>query len=406
MSTGRLISIVDDDVWLRNSLANLIRSVGFRSQEFASAEAFLASGEARATACLILDVRMPGMNGLELQRRLIAADWQLPIIFITSHADDAARAHALEAGAVAFLLKPCRDQELFDAIETALKSVLDTRKKGASDVTTIMTKDGTQIYFKDWGTGQPVVFSHGWPLSADAWEDQMLFLGEHGYRVIAHDRRGHGRSSQPWTGNDLDTYADDLAALVSALDLRDAVHVGHSTGGGEVARYIARHGTQRVAKAVLIGAIPPLMLRTAANPGGLPIDVFDGIRASVLADRSQFFKDLSAPFYGANRPGSKVSQGLRDSFWLQGMQAGFKGVFDCIKAFSETDQTDDLKKLNVPTLFIHGDDDQIVPIAASAHAAVKLAPQARLKVYPGAPHGLCSTHKDQINADLLEFLKS
>jgi len=406
MSTGRLISIVDDDVWLRNSLANLIRSVGFRSQEFASAEAFLASGEARATACLILDVRMPGMNGLELQRRLIAADWQLPIIFITSHADDAARAHALEAGAVAFLLKPCRDQELFDAIETALKSVLDTRKKGANDVTTIMTKDGTQIYFKDWGTGQPVVFSHGWPLSADAWEDQMLFLGEHGYRVIAHDRRGHGRSSQPWTGNDLDTYADDLAALVSALDLRDAVHVGHSTGGGEVARYIARHGTQRVAKAVLIGAIPPLMLRTAANPGGLPIDVFDGIRASVLADRSQFFKDLSAPFYGANRPGSKVSQGLRDSFWLQGMQAGFKGVFDCIKAFSETDQTDDLKKLNVPTLFIHGDDDQIVPIAASAHAAVKLAPRARLRVYPGAPHGLCSTHKDQINADLLEFLKS
>ena len=406
MSTGRLISIVDDDVWLRNSLANLIRSVGFRSQEFASAEAFLASGEARATACLILDVRMPGMNGLELQRRLIAADWQLPIIFITSHADDAARAHALEAGAVAFLLKPCRDQELFDAIETALKSVLDTRKKGANDVTTIMTKDGTQIYFKDWGTGQPVVFSHGWPLSADAWEDQMLFLGERGYRVIAHDRRGHGRSSQPWTGNDLDTYADDLAALVSALDLRDALHVGHSTGGGEVARYIARHGTQRVAKAVLIGAIPPLMLRTAANPGGLPIDVFDGIRASVLADRSQFFKDLSAPFYGANRPGSKVSQGLRDSFWLQGMQAGFKGVFDCIKAFSETDQTDDLKKLNVPTLFIHGDDDQIVPIAASAHAAVKLAPQARLKVYPGAPHGLCSTHKDQVNADLLAFLKS
>ena len=406
MSTGRLISIVDDDVWLRNSLANLIRSVGFRSQEFASAEAFLASGEARATACLILDVRMPGMNGLELQRRLIAADWQLPIIFITSHADDAARAHALAAGAVAFLLKPCRDQELFDAIETALKSVLDTRKKGANDVTTIMTKDGTQIYFKDWGTGQPVVFSHGWPLSADAWDDQMLFLGEHGYRVIAHDRRGHGRSSQPWTGNDLDTYADDLAALVSALDLRDAVHVGHSTGGGEVARYIARHGTQRVAKAVLIGAIPPLMLRTAANPGGLPIDVFDGIRASVLADRSQFFKDLSAPFYGANRPGSKVSQGLRDSFWLQGMQAGFKGVFDCIKAFSETDQTDDLKKLDVPTLFIHGDDDQIVPIGASAHAAVKLAPRARLKVYPGAPHGLCSTHKDQINADLLEFLKS
>jgi non-heme chloroperoxidase len=270
----------------------------------------------------------------------------------------------------------------------------------------VTTKDDTQIYFKDWGTGQPVVFSHGWPLSADAWEDQMLFLGQRGYRVIAHDRRGHGRSSQPWGGNDLDTYADDLAALTAALDLHDAVHVGHSTGGGEVARYIARHGTRRVAKAVLISAIPPLMLRTAANPNGLPIEVFDGIRAGVLRDRSQFFRDLSAPFYGANRPGANVSQGLRDSFWLQGMQAGFKGVFDCIKAFSETDQTDDLRKLNVPTLFIHGDDDQIVPSGAASQAAVKIAPQARLKVYPGAPHGLCSTHKDLVDADLLEFLKA
>jgi non-heme chloroperoxidase len=272
--------------------------------------------------------------------------------------------------------------------------------------TTITTKDGTQIYFKDWGTGQPVVFSHGWPLSADAWEDQLLFLTERGYRVIAHDRRGHGRSSQPSTGNDMDTYADDLAALAEALDLRDAVHVGHSTGGGEVARYIARHGTTRVAKAVLIGAIPPLMLKTPANPAGLPIEVFDGIRTKVLADRSQFFKDLAVPFYGGNRSGSQVSQGLRDSFWLQGMQAGFKNVFDCIKVFSETDQTEDLRRLTVPTLFIHGDDDQIVPIGAAAYAAVRIAPRTHLKVYPGAPHGLCSTHKDRVNADLLEFLKA
>jgi len=271
---------------------------------------------------------------------------------------------------------------------------------------TLTMKDGTEIYYKDWAYGQPVVFSHGWPLSADAWDDQMLFLGERGYRVIAHDRRGHGRSSQPWRGNDLDTYADDLAALVEALDLKNVVHVGHSTGGGEVARYIARHGTRRVARAVLIGAIPPLMLRTPANPGGLPIEVFDGIRTNVLADRSQFFKDLAVPFYGANRPGAKVSQGLRDSFWLQGMQAGFKNAFDCIKAFSETDQTEDLPKLTVRTLFIHGDDDQIVPIGAAAQTAVKLAPNATLKIYPGAPHGLCSTHKDKVNADILEFLRS
>jgi len=272
-------------------------------------------------------------------------------------------------------------------------------------MTTVTTKDGTQIYYKDWGKGQPVVFSHGWPLSADAWEDQMVFLGAHGYRCIAHDRRGHGRSSQPWNGNDMDTYADDLAALVEALDLRQAVHVGHSTGGGEVARYIGRHGTNRAAKAVLIGAVPPLMLKTAANPGGLPMETFDQIRAGVLADRSQFFKDLSAPFYGANRPGAKVSQGLRDSFWLQGMQAGFKGVLDCIKAFSETDFTKDLEKLDVPTLVLHGDDDQIVPIGASALLSSKLIKNARLEIYKAAPHGMCSTHKDQVNADLLSFMR-
>ena len=268
---------------------------------------------------------------------------------------------------------------------------------------TFNTSDGTQIYYKDWGAGQPIVFSHGWPLSADAWEDQMLFLAGRGYRCIAHDRRGHGRSSQPWNGNEMDTYADDLAALVKALDLKDAIHVGHSTGGGEVARYIGRHGTKRVAKAVLIGAVPPLMLKTPANPGGTPIEAFDQIRASVLADRSQFWMDLSVPFYGANRPGAKVSQGLRDSFWLQGMLAGHKAVFDCIKAFSETDFTEDLKKIDVPTLILHGDDDQIVPIADSALLSAKLVKGATLKIIPGAPHGMCSTLKNEINSHLLEF---
>jgi len=267
-------------------------------------------------------------------------------------------------------------------------------------------REGAELYYKDWGTGQPVVFSHGWPLTSDAWEDQMVFLAARGYRCIAPDRRGHGRSSQPWSGHDMDTYADDLAALVEALDLKDAIHVGHSTGGGEVARYVGRHGTKRVARAVLIGAVPPLMLRTAANPGGLPMEAFDQIRANVLADRAQFFKDLTVPFYGADRPGAKVSQGLRDSFWRQGMQAGFNAALDCIKAFSETDFTEDLKKIDVPTLVIHGDDDQIVPIGASALRAAKLIKNARLEVYKGAPHGLCSTHKDRVNADLLAFIRS
>ena len=274
-------------------------------------------------------------------------------------------------------------------------------------MSTITTKDGTQIYYKDWGMGQPVVFSHGWPLNSDSWEAQMMFLADKGYRCIAHDRRGHGRSSQPWSGNTMDTYADDLSELVEKLDLKKAVLVGFSAGGGEVARYIGRHGTKRVAKAALISAVPPLMLKTAANPGGLPLKAFDDIRHGSTADRSQFYKDIAGgPFFGANRPGSKVSQGMIDTFWLQGMQAGHKNTYDCIKAFSETDFTEDLGKFDVPTLIIHGDDDQIVPIGAAGARSAKLVKNAVFKVYAGAPHGLAYTHQDKLNADLLAFLKS
>jgi non-heme chloroperoxidase len=277
--------------------------------------------------------------------------------------------------------------------------------KGATTMSTITTKDGTEIYYKDWGTGPVVTFSHGWPLNSDAWDGQMLFLAQKGFRVVAHDRRGHGRSSQPWHGNDMDTYADDLAAVVQALDLKNAIHVGHSTGGGEVARYIGRHGTARVAKAVLIGAIPPLMLRTRENPKGTPLEAFDQIRSSVLADRSQFWKDLSLPFYGYNHPGARISEGVRESFRLQGMMAGIPAAYFCVKVFSETDLTEDLKRIDVPTLILHGDDDQIVPIDASARLSARIVRDSVLEVYEGAPHGLCTTHKERINRDLLSFIR-
>ncbi|MCW6508780.1 alpha/beta fold hydrolase [Lichenifustis flavocetrariae] len=273
-------------------------------------------------------------------------------------------------------------------------------------MTTFTTHDGTSIFYKDWGKGQPIVFSHGWPLTADAWDAQMLFLGEHGYRVIAHDRRGHGRSSQTWAGNDMDTYADDLAALIDHLDLHEAVLVGHSTGGGEVARTIGRHGTSRIAKAVLISAVPPHMAKTDANPEGAPMAVFDGLRASLIGDRAQFYRELPMAFFGYNRPNAKVSQGQIDSFWAQGMMGSAKSQYDCIKAFSETDFTGDLKKITVPSLIMQGDDDQIVPIQIASLRTIKVVPHGTLKVYPGAPHGLCVTHADQVNADLLAFLKS
>jgi len=308
-------------------------------------------------------------------------------------------------GGTAVVVAVALPSALTGAVAKAKNSTFPISNQGEKHMTTITTKDGTQIYYKDWGTGQPIVFSHGWPLTADDWDAQMLFFGQHGYRVIAHDRRGHGRSSQTWDGNEMDTYADDLATLTEALDLKDAIHVGHSTGGGEVARYIGRHGSKRVAKAVLISAVPPLMLKTEKNPAGQPISVFDGLRAAYVANRPQFYKDITLPFYGYNRTGAKISEGIREHWWLQGMMGGVKAHYDCIKAFSETDFTEDLKKIDIPVLVMHGDDDQIVPIGAAGLMSAKILKNATLKVYPGFPHGMPTTNADQINADLLAFVQ-
>jgi len=405
MARPPLLSIIDDDEPLLLSLANLIRSLGFRVEGFASAEAFLDWPQRHQADCVIVDARMPGMGGLGLARKLAGDRSRIPFIFISAYADATVRDEASRLGAIAFLAKPCRDADLVAAVTRALKTAREERR-GAS-MATITTTDGTQIFYKDWGTGQPLVFSHGWPLSADDWDPQLLFFLERGYRVIAHDRRGHGRSSQTAHGHDMDHYADDLAALAAHLDLDNAVHIGHSTGGGEVVRYLARHGESRVARAAIIAAVPPLMVKTAANPGGLPKDVFDGFQAQVAINRAQFYYDVAAgPFYGYNRPGATPSQGIVWNWWRQGMMGSAKAHYDGIVAFSQTDFTEDLKKITVPVLVMHGDDDQIVPYADSAPLSARLLQNGTLKTYAGFPHGMPTTQAGTINADLLAFIQA
>ena len=453
MAAGTIVAVVDDDEAARQSLVALVRALGFATAGFRSAADYLGSDVAPRTACLIADVRMPGVGGIELHARLARSGRPVPTILVTAFPDEATCARSLGAGVAIYLAKPAEPDEVLRFIRAALshqdgephqpKSLgPHGMRPGSQDdaprrrhehphrhdrsrnvsrtaeargiphfdqldeeqpMTTIITKDGTEIFYKDWGSGPPVVFSHGWPLSADAWEAQMVHLASNGFRCIAHDRRGHGRSSQPWNGNEMDTYADDLAALIEQLDLHDAMLVGHSTGGGEVARTIGRHGTGRVSRAVLVSAVAPIMVRTGTNPEGVPLDVFDDIRAGVEKDRSQFFRDLTVPFFGANRDGHAVSQGMRDAFWLQGMMGGLKNELDCIEAFSETDFTDDLKRMDVPTLVIHGDDDQIVPFATTGRRSAEIAPRATLRVYSGGAHGLADTARERLNTDLLDF---
>jgi non-heme chloroperoxidase len=404
MACAPLLAIVDDDEPGARALANLLRAMGFSAQGFASAVAFLRSSQRRRPDCVIVDARMPGVDGLRLARALAGAARPIPIIFLSASADARTRAEASRLGAVAFLTKPCREGDLLAAVADALHT---TNPDRGGTMATMTTGDGTEIFYKDWGSGQPIVFSHGWPLSADDWDAQLLFFRRHGYRVVAHDRRGHGRSSQPDEGHDMDHYADDLAALTAHLGLENAVHVGHSTGGGEVVRYLARHGEHRVAKAVIIGAVPPLMVKTAANPGGLPKEVFDGFQAQVAANRAQFYYDVPAgPFYGFNRPGAKPSQGIIWNWWRQGMMGGAKAHHDGIVAFSQTDFTDDLKRIGVPVLVMHGDDDQIVPYADSAPLSAALLKNGTLKTYSGFPHGMTTTHADTINTDLLAFIQA